>query len=77
MAARTMAMFSVLLTLSLGSKTMHNENPFMTEYRRREQAEKNSFYDDPLERVLASHPTGTAIVTCFLAYVLLFLAMSL
>jgi hypothetical protein len=56
---------------------MHNENPFMTEFRRREQAEKNSFIDDPLERVLASHPTGTAIVVCFLAYVLLVLALSL
>jgi hypothetical protein len=55
---------------------MHNENPFMTEYRRREQSEKNSFYDEPLERVLASHPTGTAIVVCFLAYVLLFVALS-
>lgn len=55
---------------------MHNQNPFMTEFRRREQLEKNSFYDDPLERVLASHPIGTAIVTCFLAYVLLVLAMS-
>jgi hypothetical protein len=55
---------------------MHNENPFMTEYRRREQSEKISFYDEPLERVLASHPTGTAIVVCFLAYVLLFVALS-
>jgi hypothetical protein len=55
---------------------MHNENPFMTEFRRREQSEKNSFYGDPLERVLASHPTGTAIVVCFLAYVLLVLALS-
>jgi hypothetical protein len=55
---------------------MHNENPFMTEYRRREQSEKNSFIDDPLERVLASHPTGTTIVVCFLAYVLLFVALS-
>jgi hypothetical protein len=61
---------------SFKDKTMHNENPFMTEYRRREQAEKNSFYDDPLERVLASHPTGTTIVVCFLAYVLLFVALS-
>ena len=56
---------------------MHNPNPFMTNLRKREQLEKNSFSDDPLERVLASHPTGTAIVVCFLAYVLLFLAMSL
>jgi hypothetical protein len=55
---------------------MHNENPFMTNLRKREQSEKNSFYDDPLERVLASHPTGTAIVVCFLAYVLLVLALS-
>jgi hypothetical protein len=76
MVALTTGMYSVSLTLSLRNKTMHNENPFMTEYRRREQSEKNSFYDDPLERVLASHPTGTAIVVCFLAYVLLFLALS-
>ena len=55
---------------------MHNENPFMTEFRRREQSEKISFYADPLERVLASHPIGTAIIVCFLAYVLLVLAMS-
>jgi hypothetical protein len=57
-------------------KIIHNPNPFMTEYRKREQSEKNSFIDDPLERVLASHPTGTAIVVCFLAYVLLFVALS-
>ena len=56
---------------------MHNENPFMANLRKREESEKISIYNDPLERVLASHPTGTAIVTCFLAYVLLFLAMSL
>ena len=55
---------------------MHNENPFMANLRKREQSEKNSFYDDPLERVLASHPTGTTIVVCFLAYVLLFVALS-
>jgi hypothetical protein len=55
---------------------MHNPNPFMTNLRKREQSEKNSFYDEPLERVLASHPTGTTIVVCFLAYVLLFVALS-
>jgi hypothetical protein len=55
---------------------MHNPNPFMANLRKQEQSEKNSFYDDPLERVLASHPIGTAIVVCFLAYVLLFLALS-
>jgi hypothetical protein len=62
--------------LIIGEDKMHNPNPFMTEFRRREQAEKNSFIDDPLERVLASHPTGTTIVVCFLAYVLLVLALS-
>jgi hypothetical protein len=62
--------------LNIGEDKMHNENPFMTNLRKREESEKNSFYDDPLERVLASHPTGTAIVVCFLAYVLLVLALS-
>jgi hypothetical protein len=63
--------------LIIGEDKMHNPNPFMANLRKREESEKNSFYDDPLERVLASHPTGTTIVVCFLAYVLLFVALSL
>lgn len=53
---------------------MHNPNPFMTEYRKRE-AQETRFYQDPLDQWLEDHPIIAALIGAALVYALLFLAM--